>query len=73
MEKPDYELSETQKRFVRLCKKHELKIDYGYSGRFMYGRKCPSVVVDHLSEFPGNPHKFQIDDMGLGKVVYCKD
>lgn len=61
-----------QKRFIKIAEKSGLEIDYGYSGRGMYGKTCPAVRVDSLSEWEGNPHKFQIDNMGLGYVIYAQ-
>ena len=68
MEKPDYEQTKAQKAFIRKAKKEGFEIEYGYSGRFMYGRKCPAVYLDRYEEFEyrGARH----DDMGLGTVVY---
>lgn len=66
------ELTDHQKKFVKTCENAGLKVYYTYSGRGMFGQTCPAVNVDSLSEFPGNPHKFLIDQMGLGYVVYCR-
>lgn len=67
------EYSANQKKFIRLAKKSNLEIDYTYSGRGMYGKTCPCVRVDSLSEWQGNPHQFQIDNMGLGFVIYAQN
>jgi hypothetical protein len=67
----DYELTDSQKRFVKKCERADLKVYYSYSGRGMYGRQCPAVNLDHLSKFPSNPNKYSVDQMGLGWVVYC--
>ena len=60
-----------QQKFVKLCEKDDLGINYDYSGRGMYGRTCPSVNVDELSEVSFNPQKYAIDNMGMGYVIYC--
>ena len=67
MDKPDYDLSESQKKFVRKAKREGLRVDYGYSGRFMYGRKCPSVVA------PAGAFSFKgcrVDNMAFDMVYY---
>ena len=64
-------LTDKQKSFVKKCKKAGLEVDYTYSGRGMFGATCPSVVCK-LEEFPGNPHIYSVDNMGLDYVVYCR-
>ena len=70
--KPDYELTDRQKKFVSAVKRAGLgdSLYYTYSGRCMYGRKCPAVNVDYLVEFPSYK-KYNTDNMGLGAVIYC--
>lgn len=43
-----------------------------YSGRFMYGEECPSVVVDNPNDFIAEMGMkgLKIDNMGLDYVVY---
>ena len=48
---PNYELSKNQKKFVKDAQAQGFKVDYSYSGRFMYGRCCPSVCVKSVGEF----------------------
>jgi hypothetical protein len=67
METPDYKLTPTQKRFVAKAKREGFEIDYGYSGRFMYGERCPAVRCD-AGQF-GYRGACQ-DQMGLGIVIY---
>jgi hypothetical protein len=69
----EIKLSANQKRFIKIAEKSNLEIDYTYSGRGMYGKRCPCVRVDNLSEWDGNPHKFKVDSMGLGYVIYAQD
>lgn len=71
MEKKELVLNPRQKAFVKKCEKEGLEIDMSYSGRGMFGRRCPAVRLDSLAEFPGNPHTYSTDQMGLGVVVYC--
>lgn len=66
------ELSPKQNRFVRICEQNKLKVYYTYSGKFMFGRICPAVNVDNLSELNFNANKYSVDAMGLGYVVYCE-
>lgn len=67
MSKPDYELSDSQKKFVKAAKSAGLKVRYDYSGRFMYGRKCPAVVCGSGQfGFKG----CRVDNMGLDMVYY---
>ena len=65
------EYSENQKKFIKAAEKAGLEIK-SYSGRGMYGKECPSVHVHDLSEWPGNPHKYQTDNMGKGYVIYAQ-
>ena len=69
--KPNY--SKNQQSFIRKCKSSGLNLYYNYSGRGMFGDTCPAVNVDNLSDFPGNPHKYKIDNMGMGFVVYAQN
>lgn len=43
-----------------------------YLGRFMFGRECPSVVVDNPNDFIAEMGMkgLKIDNMGLDYVVY---
>lgn len=64
---PDYELTEKQKKFVRKAKREGFAICYNYSGRFMFGEKCPAVVA------PNGAFSYKgcrVDNMGLDMVYY---
>jgi hypothetical protein len=63
-----YELSKKQKSFVRKAKKMGFEVTYDYSGRFMYGAKCPAVYLDRYETFSFKGAR--VDNMGLGMVVY---
>lgn len=67
---PDYELTPRQEIFVELCESLDLEIDYGYSGRYMYGRECPSVVVDYYEE-DTELLPYNSDNMGSSCVFFC--
>lgn len=66
----DYELSKNQIQFCRDAEDQDLDIDCSYSGRGMYGRKCPAVRIDHAGQF-GTRADVSTDSMGLGIVVYA--
>ena len=70
--KPDYVLTDRQKKFVAAAKRSGLgdNIYYTYSGRCMYGRSCPAVNVDYVDDFKGWK-KYNTDQMGRGMVIYC--
>jgi hypothetical protein len=67
-----YALSENQKAFVRSAKRAGLRVDYGYSGRCMYGRHCPSVTVPRVSDFRTRA-RVSADNMGMDMVVYAAE
>lgn len=62
-----YVLSESQKRFARKAKKEGFPVDYNYSGRGMFGRRCPAVRCN-AGEF-GYKGAAQ-DQMRKGVVIY---
>ena len=68
---PDYELSKNQQKFVDDARKQGFAVDYGYSGRFMYGQRCPAVRLDNVRDLPTKA-KTEWDNMGLGYVVYAR-
>lgn len=63
-------LSDNQKLSVNDAERQGFKVDYMYSGRCMYGARCPSVVIDHIGEF-GTKANIVTDKMGFGYVLYC--
>lgn len=62
-----YKLSTRQKNFVRKAEKEGFDIRWDYSGRFMFGEKCPAVVCKAGSF--GYRGALQ-DSMGLDVVIY---
>lgn len=62
-----YELTPTQKRFVAKAKREGFEVSYTYSGRGMYGRKCPAVVCKS-GQF--GYKGCRSDNMGLDMVYY---
>ena len=63
-------LSDNQKIFVDDAHEQGLKVDYDYSGRGMYGKTCPCVVVPNSSSFNTKARVSQ-DSMGLDIVIYA--
>ncbi len=66
----DYELSANQQQFVNDAEEQGFEVDYSYSGRCMYGRECPSVVVEGIADF-STKAKYSFDNMGLDYVIYA--
>jgi hypothetical protein len=65
-----YELSENQHQFLADAANCYADVDFGYSGRGMYGRLCPAVTVyDRTFSTSANVCE---DSMGLGVVIYAK-
>lgn len=68
MNNQTYKLTDQQKRFVKKAKAEGFTPYYDYSGRGMFGRKCPAVNIDHPQDFSFKGASQ--DNMGLGIVVY---
>jgi hypothetical protein len=64
-------LSENQKKFVRAAKRAGLEV-FQYSGRGMFGRKCPAVSLDRGERFATRATT-RTDSLGMGTVVYAQD
>ena len=60
-------LSDNQIRFVMAAWDNDLLV-YSYSGRGMYGERCPAVTSDNL---PFNANVLT-DNMGLSYVFYAR-
>lgn len=70
--KAPYDLTPNQKMFCRDAEDQGLYVDFEYSGRGMYGKKCPCVRVNTLDGEDFNTQaKTSQDSMGLGIVVYA--
>lgn len=68
-----YELSFNQLTFLVDCKDEgidENKIRFDYSGRGMFGKRCPGVVCKN--QFPTSAI-VKVDNMGLDIIVYAQD
>ena len=63
-------LSNNQKIFVHDAENEGYEVNYGYSGRGMYGEICPSVLVDNIRDFHTQAsHAW--DGMGKQIVIYA--
>lgn len=65
------DLTPNQLQFVSDCLDQGLAVRT-YSGRFMYGRYCPGVVVSHPSDVSTRV-KYSTDSMGLDTIVYVSN
>lgn len=66
------ELSKNQKAFVRAAEKQGYEVDYGYSGRGMYGETCPAIRAGSALEFRRpKSASLSMDSMGRGLVIYA--
>ncbi len=63
-------LSTNQRIFIHDAEQCGLDIDYGYSGKYMYGRCCPAVYVGNFDELE-TVSVVCVDNNGLGLVVYA--
>jgi len=64
------DLSATQQKFIvdviKAGRKEDLQT---YSGRAMFGRSCPGIVVGHPSDVPTSVH-YTSDNMGKQIILY---
>ena len=67
----DYKLSDNQQQFVQDALDQGLEVDYGYSGRGMYGATCPAVRVKNIFSFNTSAGA-KSDQMGKGYVIYAQ-
>ena len=64
-------LSANQKAFVRAAKRAGHDVFYTYSGRGMYGDRCPAFVTSPWAPFKSRA-RFQTDNMGRDVVIYAQ-
>lgn len=64
------ELSKNQKQFVEDAEDQGHEIDYEYSGRGMFGAKCPSITVKGMGEL-NTSAEISWDNMGKDYVIYA--
>lgn len=62
---------ELEEKFRKKAEKLGYKVQ-DYSGRFMFGRKCPSVTVDNPMDFIAEIglKGLKVDNMGFQYIVY---
>lgn len=65
-----YELTAQQKKFVKAAERAGFSVRYDYSGRFMYGRRCPAVYLDRYQQNDFGFKGASSDSLGLGRVIY---
>jgi hypothetical protein len=68
---PEHIYSSNQLIFIEDAENSCLEIDYGYSGRGMYGDVCPCVRCDSHNDLKTTADT-RIDSMGLGIVIYAQ-
>jgi len=63
---------EIEKKFIAKAEELGYEVNRHYSGRFMYGRECPSVTVENPNDFIAEMGMkgLRTDNMGLDYVVY---
>lgn len=66
-----YSLSDNQVQFAHDVLNQGFEIDFKYSGRGMFGRRCPAVIIDDISDFSTEASTVS-DQMGLGWVIYAQ-
>lgn len=65
-------LSPNQRLFIDDAREQGFDIDFGYSGRGMYGKTCPSIVQDRHGDRFGTKAKVSEDSMGMDTVIYAQ-
>ena len=63
-------LSKNQEAFIRAAKRAGLDV-FAYSGRGMYGDKCPAVSVRSAHDFKTRA-TVSTDSLGMDVVVYAR-
>jgi len=64
-------MSDNQKQFTKDAGEQGYDV-WQYSGRRMYGEKCPAVSVDDHYQF-NTKARVKWETLGLGYVVYAQD
>ena len=68
---PEHIYSSNQLIFIEDAENSCLEIDYGYSGRGMYGDVCPCVRCESHYDLKTTADT-RMDAMGLGVVIYAQ-
>ena len=70
--KPQYDLTGDQDKFVTEAEGQGLTVDYEYVGKFNFGRKCPAVKVQNLRELRTSAKNAQWEHVaGSHYIIYC--
>lgn len=67
---PPYYLKPRQIEFVKAAEAQGFEVDYTYSGRGMYGRRCPAVRLGRDEQGAFGFRGASLDGLGLGSVIY---
>jgi hypothetical protein len=67
-----YKLSDNQVKFCQEAEDDVQDIDYTYSGRGMYGNKCPAVRIGRDDDDFKSTAKTQTDGMGTEHIIYAQ-
>jgi hypothetical protein len=68
---PEHIYSSNQLIFIEDAENTCYEIDYGYSGRGMYGDVCPCIRCESHNDLKTTADT-RIDSMGLGIVIYAQ-
>lgn len=64
-------LSNNQQKFLEDAIAQDKDIDFEYSGRGMFGDRCPAVRLEQFESFHTDAEAYS-DSLGLGSVVYAR-
>ena len=68
---PEHIYSSNQLIFIEDAENKGYEIDYGYSGRGMYGDVCPCIHCESHNDLKTTADT-RMDSMGLGIVIYAQ-
>ena len=68
---PEHIYSENQLQFIDDAERTDFEIDYGYSGRGMFGDVCPCIRCDSHNDLKTKSNT-AMDSMGKGIVIYAQ-
>jgi len=67
-----YSLSDNQLQFCLDADEQGQEVNFNYSGRGMFGKSCPSVVVSDMNDMTTKA-RTRTDSMGLDLVIYAQN
>lgn len=68
---PEHIYSKNQLQFIEDAEQTDFEIDYGYSGRGMFGDVCPCIRCDSHNDLKTKANTV-MDSMGKGIVIYAQ-